>query len=219
MVRKVMRWSGMILGSLAGLVVLTAIILYFVGGIMWKKVYENYDIPVESVNISTGEAAISRGQHIATIHFCAVCHGENLAGRVMLDAPALVVAYAPNLTPGVGGVGSTNTDEDWVRAIRHGVGHDGRGLVGMPARVWYHLSDEDLGALIVYLKSLSPVNNVQPKQRIGPLDRMMLVFGQFPATEAAMIGHTALRPPSPEPGLTIAYGEYLAQSTCRACMV
>jgi cytochrome c553 len=165
MLRKILKWIGIVLGSLVGLVVLAAVILYIAGGVVWNQTYENYDVPVEAITIPTGESVVTRGQHIAAIHFCAFCHGENLSGKVLLNAPALAVAFAPNLTPGAGGVGATNTKEDWVRAIRHGVGHDGRGLVAMPARLWYLLSDEDLGALIAYLQSLPPVDNELPSRR------------------------------------------------------
>jgi mono/diheme cytochrome c family protein len=217
MIRKILKWIGILLGSLVGLVVLAVVILYVAGGVIWNRTYENYDVSVEAVPIPTGEAAIFDGRHIATIHYCAFCHGENLAGKVLLDAPALAVAFAPNLTGGAGGVGATNTSEDWVRAIRHGVGHDSRGLVAMPSIIWYYLSDEDLGALIAYLQSLPPVDNELPARRIGPLGRLMVALGQFPPTGAAVIDHHAPRPAAREPGITVAYGEYLAQSTCSAC--
>lgn len=130
------------------------------------------------------------------------------------------VETIPNLTPGAGGVGAINTDEDWVRAIRHGVGHDGRGLVLMPSGVFYYLSDEDLGALIAYLKSLPPVDNELPETSLGPLGRVMLTLGQLPPELAVpnviSIDHDGPRPVAPEPGVTVEYGEYLA-NTCTVC--
>jgi hypothetical protein len=50
----------------------------------------------------------------------------------------------------------------------------------MPSSTWYHLSDEDLGVLIAYLKSLPPVDNELPKTDLGPLGRVMLTLGQLP---------------------------------------
>jgi cytochrome c553 len=217
MVGKILKWVGIILGSLVGLFLVTIIILYVIGGVRWNRDYENYDISVEAVSVPTGDAAISYGRHIASIHYCAFCHGENLTGKVLLNSPAMVVVYAPNLTGGVGGVGVTNTNDDWVRAIRHGVGHDGRGLIAMPSSIWYTMSDEDLGALIAYLQTLPPVDNELPARHIGPLGRLMVALGQFPPTGAAVIDHTAPRPSTPEPGITATYGEYLVRSTCTAC--
>jgi mono/diheme cytochrome c family protein len=124
-----------------------------------------------------------------------------------------------NLTSGAGGVGATNSDEDWVRAIRHGVGHDGRGLALMPSSTFYYLSDEDLGALIAYLKSLPPVDNAMPPTDLGPLGRIMLPLGQLPESvipDVTVIDHDAPRPVAPEPGVTVEYGQYLA-TTCTLC--
>jgi hypothetical protein len=126
----------------------------------------------------------------------------------------------PNLTSGVGGVGATNTDEDWIRAIRHGVGHDGRGLILMPSRIFYYLSDEDLGALLAYLKSLPAVDNELPITELGPLGRVMVTLGQLPpeatAPDVTAIDHDGARPITPQPGVTVEYGEYLA-NTCTLC--
>ena len=102
------------------------------------------------------QKSIPRGEHIATIRMCGHCHTETLSGQFD-TVPGLITLSFPNLTAGAGGVGSTNTDEDWVHSIRHGVGYGGRGLALMPARFFYYLSDEDLGALIAYLKSLPPI--------------------------------------------------------------
>jgi mono/diheme cytochrome c family protein len=133
-----------------------------------------------------------------------------------MNEPFLAVIPAPNLTSGLGGVGLTNTDEDWIRTIRHGVGHDKRGLIGMPVRIWNQLSDEDLGALIAYLKSIPPVDNELPQRKIGPAFRLMLTLGLAPVSEASLIDHSASRPSAPQPGVTLEYGEYLALG-CTAC--
>ncbi len=216
MIRKILKWIGIVLGGLVGLIVLAVIILFIISEVKWNQGYENYNVPVETIRIPTDEAAIARGAHIAMTHECRVCHGVDLGGQFILNQPMLAVVAAPNLTAGAGGVGATNTDEDWVRAIRHGVGRDRRALIVMPVRAWYYLSDEDLGALIAYLKSLPPVDNVLPKRSIGPLGHVALIQGQFPLPHAAMINHTAPRPVAPPPGVTVEYGQYLAR-TCTMC--
>jgi cytochrome c553 len=149
---------------------------------------------------------------------CQHCHMDDLSGQ-SLGAPVIVTLSVPNLTSGAGGVGAANTDEDWVRAIRHGVGHDGRGLVLMPSAVWYYLSDDDLADLIAYLKSLPPVDNEQPETDLGPIGRVMLTLGQLPpeiVPNVTVIDHSGLRPVTPEPGVTVEYGKYLAL-TCTLC--
>src|SRR4026207_1332095 len=176
MIRKILKWIGIVLGSLIGLLVLAFVILYTIGTVKWSRMHGKYDVPVETIAIPTDEASIARGEHIATLHLCRICHMETLSGQAV-SVPGLLTFGIPNLTSGVGGVGATNTDSDWVRAIRHGVGQDGRGLALVPARTFCYRSDEDLGALIAYLKSLPRIDNEMPKTDLGPLGRVMLALG------------------------------------------
>ena len=216
--KRALKLIGKIVGGLIGLIVLAFIILYVIGTVKWNKLHGKYEVPVETIAIPTDQASIARGEHIATIHLCRECHTETLSGQSEA-APIMLTFTFPNLTPGAGGVGATNTDADWVRAIRHGVGYDGRGLSLMPSGTWYYLSDEDLGALIAYLKNLPPVDNVMPKTDLGPMGRMMLALGQLPPDiipNVISIDHTGPRPVAPQPGATVEYGLYLAR-TCMLC--
>ena len=217
MIRKILKWIGIVLGSLIGLLVLAFVVLYSIGSAKWNKLHGKYDVPVETIPIPTDQASIARGEHIATIHMCRYCHMETLSGQSE-TVPGLVTLTFPNLTAGGGGIGVTNIDEDWVHAIRHGVGHDGRGLVMMPARFFYYLSDEDLGALIAYLKTLPPVDNELPPLNLGPLGRVMLAFGELPfnAPDVIVIDHDSPRPVAPQPGITEEYGRYLTH-VCIQC--
>ena len=218
MVRKIFKWIGIVLGSLIGLLVLAFIVLYTIGTIKWNKIHGQYDVPVESITIPTDEASIARGKHVAIIHMCGGCHNDDFSG-VSDSAPGLITVAIPNLTAGTGGVGGTNTDEDWVRAIRHGVGRDERALLLMPSAIWYYLSDEDLGDLIAYMKSLPPADNVMPETNLGPLGRVFLALGLLPpeiTPNYFRIDHDGPRPVAPEPGVTQEYGLYLAR-TCMLC--
>lgn len=218
MIRKILKWIGIVLGSLIGLIVLTFLVLYTVGSIKWSRMHGKYDVPAETITVPTDEAAITRGEHVATLHLCRICHTEALSGQTV-GVPGLLTFGIANLTSGVGGVGTTNQDEDWVRAIRHGVGHDGRGLAMMPSSTFYYLSDDDLGALIAYLKTLPPVDHELPKTDLGPMGRVMLALGQLPpeiVPNVIVIDHDAPRPVDPQPGVTVEYGEYLAR-TCALC--
>ena len=218
MIRKILKWVGIVLGSLIGLLVIAFIVLYVIGSAKWNKLHGKYDVPVETMPIPIDQASIARGEHVATIHMCQHCHLDNLSGQTA-GAPAIAIFSVPNLTSGAGGIGATNTDEDWARAIRHGVGHDGRGLVLMPSAVWYYLDDEDLADLIAYLKSLPPVDNEQPVTDLGPIGRVMLALGQLPPEiipNVTVIDHDGPRPVAPKPGVTVEYGEYLAR-TCALC--
>ncbi|HEX2698387.1 MAG TPA: cytochrome c, partial [Anaerolineales bacterium] len=220
MMRKILKRIGIVLGGLVGLLLLAFAVLYIIGTVKWNSIRgHHYDVPVEKISIPTDQASIARGEHIATIRVCKVCHTETLSGQFD-SVPGLITFAFPNLTPGAGGVGAANTDEDWVRAIRHGVGHDGRGLILMPSRAWYYLSDDDLADLIAYLKTLPPVDNELPKTDLGPLGRVMMALGQLPpdatAPDVLVIDHDAPRPVAPQPGVTVEYGKYLALQ-CALC--
>jgi mono/diheme cytochrome c family protein len=82
---------------------------------------------------------------------------------------------APNITPDLDSGAGTWTDDQFARAIREGIGHDGRTLFPMmPYEDFRHLSDEDLASIIVYIRSLPPVHNELPKPQIPfPLSRLI----------------------------------------------
>jgi cytochrome c553 len=130
---------------------------------------------------------------------------------------------ANNLTSGRGGVGATYTDADWVRAIRHGVNPEGRGLIIMHSDLYHNLSEEDLGAVIAFLKSVPPVDNEIPKTKAEPLGTIFVALGMFdiegmPLIPAEVIDHDApLTVVSPE-GASAEHGQYLVSITvCAMC--
>jgi hypothetical protein len=74
------------------------------------------------------------------------------------------VSFAANLTPDeVTGIGSWD-EESFVNAMRTGK-HLGAGRPILPPMPWFNLaeaSDEELGAIFAYLKSLKPYENMVP---------------------------------------------------------
>ncbi len=213
MIRKILKWIGIVLGGLIGLLIVAFVVLMITGGARANK---TYDIPVATISIPTDAEAIQRGEHLAVIYICTDCHTENLGGELSFEIPGMLSIPTPNLTSGAGGVGSFFTDEDWVRAIRHGVGHDGRALFIMPSNALYYIGDEDLGALIAYLKSLPPVDNVLSERKIDLMGRVMMGAGMMPPLAVDRIDHATAPPAAPEPGVTVEYGKYLSH-TCTEC--
>ena len=112
-------------------------------------------------------------------------------------------------------MGASHTDLDYVRAIRHGIDHDGTALLIMPSNFFHNFSDADLGAIITYIRSVPPVDNELPGSTLGPFGRFFLLIGA-PFLAANEIDHTAPRPTVPEHGVTAEYGKYLAV-VCTAC--
>ena len=219
--KKVLKWIGIALGGFVGLLILASVVLSVIGSARLNKTHE---IQVENIAIPTSESAIARGQHLVeALTFCPACHGDNLEGKVFIDEPMMATVYAPNLTSGQGGVGGTYSDADYVRAIRHGVNPEGRGLWIMHSDVFHSLSEEDLGAVIAYVRSAPPVDSEAPDRRVLPLARVLIALGLFdsetiPFIPAEVIDHGAPFVEMPEMGATAEYGQYLMSITlCSMC--
>ncbi|HEX5077343.1 MAG TPA: c-type cytochrome [Gemmatimonadaceae bacterium] len=144
------------------------------------------------------------------------CH-PYLGGAVYSSSPAIGTVAGPNLTRGKGGIGADYSDMDFVRAIRRGVRRDGRSLVVMPSEVFTHLSQEDLGAVIAFLKQVPPVDREVPRSGFGPVGRALLAAGKMNILVAGKTPH--ITPPASVPADTTAvYGKYLADiAGCHGC--
>ena len=222
--RKFLKWLGVIGGGLVVVAVLLVVVLFLVGS---RKVNRTYDVAIATVSIPDDSPSIARGKHyVEAVGVGQVCHGQNLAGPVIDDCKnvpcigfsdeSIFGKIAPaNLTSGIGGIGGSFTDDDYIRAIRHGIGMDNQALTIMPAEEYNRISDDDLGAIIAYLKTLPPVDNEVGESGLGPLGRTLASFvgGLIPAS---LIDHEAQRPQSPAIGVTAEYGEYLS-NICAVC--
>jgi mono/diheme cytochrome c family protein len=212
--KKALRIIGIVLGSLIGIVVLAGFVLFLIGNARLNK---DYDFPASNITIPTDAESIEFGRHRAE-SLCQGCHGEDLGGIVnFFDGGPLGTLDSANLTSGDGGIGSEYTTEDYVRAIRHGIGKDGRPIF-MPAVVsTAYLSDEDLGAIIAYLQTLPPVDRQLMGERFSPLAKMMLAAGMLGDLPVEVVSHD-VHVTAPEPGVTVEYGEYLVNTNdCRVC--
>ena len=142
----------------------------------------------------------------------------DLSGTFLLDDPAIGQIYSANLTSGKGGKGAVYTDEDWVRALRTGVGSDGKPLMVMPSQHIRYMSDADLGAVIAYIKSVLPVDNESPEPKLTFMAQVLFGLGQFGKLPAEIIAEEGSAPQPPAPGITIEYGGYIARvAMCRDC--
>jgi len=214
-VKKIFKWIGIILGSLIGLLLLVGVVLTFVGN---ARLTKSYDFPPSNIVIPTDAASLEYGRHRAET-LCQGCHGEDLSGITdWFSAGPLGTIDSANLTAGEGGVGREFTsDEDYVKAIRHGVGSDGKPIF-MPAVVsTAYLSDEDLGAIIAYLKTVPPVDHKTNGQNFTPLAKILLatgVLGNLPVESVSHDVHVT----APASGVSVEYGEYLVNTNdCRVC--
>ncbi len=209
--KKVIKWGGIVLGGLLLTILLAAGAMYVVGG---SNLVKTYDVPaLASLDVRGDSAQLARGAHLANIYGCNDCHTENFGGQVMADVPPFRIVAA-NLTSGDGGIGSRYTVEDWDRTVRHGVKPDGRSVFVMPSAAFHRVADRDMEALVAYLQTVPPVDNVLPPTAFKTVGRIMA------ATMAEDLAFEVRSEPAraarPEPSATAEYGAYLA-GVCAYC--
>jgi cytochrome c553 len=146
--------------------------------------------PLTNRTFERTPARLERGRYLVTSAQtpCILCHspldttggelkvkdGMMLAGRNWEPDGAPFVT-APNLTPDPETGAGTWTDDQLARAIREGIGHDGRTLFPiMPYTRYRNMSDEDLASIVVFLRSVPPIRNPLQKSNVPfPLNRLI----------------------------------------------
>ncbi len=122
----------------------------------------------------SSQARLARGRYLVEgpMH-CFDCHSDKdwkasgapvVPGKKGGGAPfPMDVGFplnVPNISPDPETGAGKWTDEQLARAIREGIGHDGRRLFPlMPYMNFRVLSDEDLVSVIKYIRSIPPVHN------------------------------------------------------------
>lgn len=207
-----LRWMGTLLSGLLTLIPAALLVLALVG---FYKLNQRYDNPVAEIQVAGTPDQIARGEQLANI--CVSCHtpgnqlplsGSNFAAK--FDFPPLGTLYAPNLTPS--GNIKDWTDGEVIRAIREGVYRDGRSLLVMPSANFRNLSDEDVQALVAYLRSQPATNEPSPDNRFNVLGAIFMNLSDF-RTAQAPTGQVA----APQAD-TPAYGKYMVDILgCRDC--
>jgi len=212
--KTVLKWIGIVLGSLVGLILTVGIVLYLIGNARLNK---TYDFQPSNITVPTDAASIEYGRHRAEI-LCQGCHGDDLSGvNNWFSGGPLGTIDSANLTSGEGGSGRNFTAEDYVRAIRHGINRDGKPIFMVAVTSTAYLSDEDLGAIIAYVNSVPPVDHKTNGQNFTPLAKILAaagVLGKLPVESVSHDVHVA----SPTRDVSAEYGEYMVNTNdCHLC--
>lgn len=208
-----LKWAGGLLAGLLTVVFAAGLGLALYG---YAKVNATYPNPVSDVRVDASPEQIRQAEKLART--CAGCHSST--GNLPLDGqnfaeggPPIGTLWAPNLTQA--------HFEDWtdgeiIRAIREGVGKDGRSLIIMPSSAFRTLSDADVQALVAYLRAQPAVEPDTPPKQINVIGAMMVgalfppeIFSRQEPITSPVIG--------PPPGPTAEYGNYLIHLGCQAC--
>ena len=213
---RALKWLAYIVG---GFIVIILLAVGTVYAITSSRMGKTYATNVPMIPIPADSASVARGKHLTeTVGKCQGCHGDDYAGKIVSDDPVFARLTASNLTAGKHGIGKSYTDEDWIRAIRYGIGRDGKSLRFMPSEAFTYFNDTDLGQIIAYLKSLPPADmEVEPARSIGPVARIISLVAGFPLVTASLVPQNLERPVVPE-AATAEYGKYLIDAGgCTGC--
>jgi len=175
-----------------------------------------YSIPVPQVHASNSPEAIARGDHLAhSLGGCTVseCHGPSLGGGKEISAGPVGTIGAPNITSG--GLGAVYSDGELMRLIEHGVRKDGKTVRFMSSHEINWLPQDDILAIIAYVRSVAAVEGPGASLSIGLLGKVLDRRDQFALDIARRIDHEHIQK-APAPAPTKEYGRYIAK-LCMGC--
>ena len=215
------RGLRLALVALAAIVLVLALAVTVTIG--WRPLVGPRARPLTGRTFQATPERLARGRYLVTaVTGCLVCHSENDrtahmvpkagtegAGRSMSleDVPFV---HSPNITPDRETGAGAWSDDTLARAIREGIGHDGRALFPlMPYQNYRRMSDEDLASVIVYVRTLAPIRKPTPAPEIPfPVDRLI---NTVPAPVETPVA-------APDRSDQVAYGRYLATiASCSDC--
>jgi mono/diheme cytochrome c family protein len=225
-VRAPMRKLLKILGAFL------AVLVVAVGGFVayvqasWPPSFP--ETPTPDIHASADPEVIARGEYLfhAVAH-CSTCHSSSMDEVATLSAENLLVPKggfewqmgpigtlrSANLTSDPEtGIGS-RTDGQLARAIRYAVRHDDRAALFMIGAG--PMSDEDLTALVSYMRTIPPVKNQVAAHEVSLMGKLLFsgpmrfLAGAKPELKAP--------PYVPAGGASAERGRYLAEGPA-ACM-
>jgi mono/diheme cytochrome c family protein len=196
------------------------------GGLAYLYLRKPAQAPPSDIKVAMTPERIERGKYLFEgIADCDGCHSQRdftrvigpvvPAGRgrgvvmseIVPELPGTVVA--PNLTPDAEtGLGAW-TDGEKIRAIREGIGRDGRALFPMmPYQAFRRMSDDDVQSLVAYMNTLAPVRHPLPPTKLAFPVNLMIRSAPQPAGSVA----------TPDRSDRLKYGEYLVTvGGCGGC--
>jgi mono/diheme cytochrome c family protein len=215
MIKKVFKWVGLVL---LFIIIGASLTVYF-------RQHLQYSAPYPAIKASADTAIIAQGKHIVLgAGHCVDCHSTTKNVDSVLKAGGEVALtggrefalpfgtfYTRNLTPdketGIGNM----TDGEIARVLRYSVKKNGESV--LPFMPFQNMSDEDLTAVISYLRSLKPATNKVPDHKYNLLGSVIKAFMLTPVGPTGKVVKAVKR------DTTAAYGRHLVMNVanCNEC--
>lgn len=207
------KWTLRIVAAVLLLLLVAAGVVYALSERVMDRTYDDAVALDTDFTVPADPASIAEGERLARIHGCYNgCHGDQAEGGLFFDDFVFGSMKAPDLTRAVHAL----SDAELERVIRHGVRKDGSPVYVMPSSSFYYMSDEDLGDILAFLRSLPRTDGPEVAFRPGPLARVLIGFEQFEPA-AVTIDHDAPRSTPGENADPMTRGRHLAMTACTEC--
>jgi mono/diheme cytochrome c family protein len=210
----IVKWGG------AGFLVLLSVPVLSAGALMSSGMVKQHSrsAPIPDITVVATPELVARGKDIAD-GLCGACHshtgtltgGYDLAVELQFPIGSFVAA---NLTPA--GPLKHWSDGEIFRAIRNGIDAEGRWLTMMSYIRAGRLTDDDIKAVIAYIRNLPAAGDPtpDPPDHMNMLGLAMLGAGMLPTGKPIITSHVS----GPPKGPTYQFGEYiLSYQDCREC--
>jgi mono/diheme cytochrome c family protein len=163
--------------------------------------------PASAVVAADSAEAVACGAHLVVVTDCIGCHGADLSGQALSLSGSTV--YAANLTLAA----KKLSDADLDRAIRRGLRPDATSELAMPSFAYANFSDDEVAAIIGYLRGLPARATAPADAPLGPVLRADLALGLVKTSVARLAEADA--PIDAGPGFEA--GRHLAGVACGQC--
>jgi mono/diheme cytochrome c family protein len=200
------------------LLILCGIVLVFLTYVEFTY-HQKFEVPVTGIRASPDSSMIARGKYLVLgPSHCYACHTNDSLRQLKLKEPLMGGNVyktpfgnfnMPNITmdkeTGIGNL----SDEDIARAIRYNLNHKNEAMAGFMS--YNDMSDDDISAIISYLRTTTPVTNKVAAHDFNILGKVIARFMIKPYSDP--------KPSELKPDTTAEYGKYLAFTVgqCNSC--
>jgi cytochrome c5 len=201
----VLKWAGAVAGVVVALAILVPAYVYLASE---ATIARRYPLPAIAEPATPTPKSVARGGHVVLVAGCELCHGADLEGR-LIGRQSVLPVYAQNLRL----ASRTMSDGEFERAVRAGIAPDATSLWRMPSANYTFMSEDDLAAMLAFLRAQPPTGHGWPPPAFDANARLAIVEGRL----VPSVLEAAISPSSLDLGPRYDGGRYIARISCSQC--